>query len=65
MRRTPEERTEGVASLLPKNLSVIEKRKEAEELNALARILIDMCDSARTHISTQEPERHDAEKGIS
>ena len=65
MRHSPEERTERVASLLPKNLSDIEKRREAEELNALARILIDMCDSAHTHISTQEPEHNDAEKGIS
>lgn len=42
MCRTPEERIERVASLLPKNLTEEEKEEAARELNALALLLAEM-----------------------
>lgn len=42
MCRTPEERIERVASLLPKNLTDEEKKEAARELNALALLLAEM-----------------------
>ena len=42
MCRTPEERIERVASLLPKSLTDEEKKEVARELNSLALLLAEM-----------------------
>lgn len=48
MRRIPEERIERVASLLPKGLPNDERKGSAEELDMLARILIDAFDDVHS-----------------
>ena len=55
MCRTPEERIERVASLLPKGMSNDERKESAEELDILARILIDVFDDV--HSSGEHSER--------
>lgn len=55
MRRTPEERIKRVASLLPKGLLNEDRKEAAEELDALARMLIDLFDDA--HSSGEHSER--------
>ncbi len=55
MRRTPEERIKRVASLLPKGLLNEEKKEAAEELDVLARMLIDLFDDV--HSSSEHSER--------
>lgn len=47
MCRTPEERIERVASLLPKSLTDEEKKEAAKELNALALLLVQMRSYSR------------------
>lgn len=48
MCRTPEERIERVASLLPKDLPNDERKRATEELDMLARILIDVFDDVHS-----------------
>ena len=55
MCRTPEERIERVASLLPQGMSNDERKESAEELDILARILIDVFDDV--HSSGEHSER--------
>lgn len=47
MCRTPEERIERVASLLPKSLTDDEKKEAARELNVLALLLAEMRGCSR------------------
>lgn len=47
MCRTPEERIERVASLLPKSLTDQEKKEAAKELNTLALLLVQMRSYSR------------------
>lgn len=47
MCRTPEERIERVASLLPNSLTDQEKKEAAKELNALALLLAQMRSYSR------------------